>query len=202
MDIALILLGIFIVGQVLRVRYQRAHIALLGKHLAQMQLENHMETLTTTYTRAIQEQTASRQLQVLATVKQTEEAVATQMQRLAQSLKGESDTATLMGVLAFNLPFLTQIFPSMKRDFRQLIQLHATGLRYVADNDANWEPKERAYHLSAELYLFQHSCHWFCKSRTVADARLMVRHKIDHKKVLASVSAPTRAAYEKWLQNA
>lgn len=202
MDIALLLLGIFIVGQVFRVRYQRAHIALLGQHLSQMQLESHMETLTTTYARAIQEHTESRQFQVLATVNQTEQAVASQMQRLAQAMKKESEAATLMGILAFNLPFLTQLFPRIKRDFRQLLQIHAAGLRYVADNEANWSPKDRAYHLSAELYLFQHSCHWFCKSRPVADARLMVRHKIDHKKVLASVSEPTRLAYEKWLQNA
>lgn len=199
MDIALILLGVFIVGQVLRVRYQRAHIALLGQHLAQMQLESHMETLTTTYSRAIQEPSESRQLQVLATINQTEQAVASQMQRLAQAMKAEPAAARMMGILAFNLPFLTQLFPSMKRDFGQLLQIHAAGLRYVADNEANWEPKDRAYHLSAELYLFQHSCHWFCKSRPVADARLMVRHKIDHKKVLDSVSEPTRAAYKKWL---
>lgn len=201
MDITLSLLVIFVIGQVLRVRYQRAHIALLGHHLAQMQLESHMETLTTTYARAIQEPMESRQLQVLATVNQTEQAVASQMQRLAQAIKKEPTAATMMGILAFNLPFLTQFFPSMRRNFRQLLQIHATGLRYVADNEANWAPKDRAYHLSAELYLFQHSCHWFCKSRTVADARLMVRHKIDHKKVLASVSEPTRVAYEKWLQN-
>lgn len=202
MNIALSLLVVFFVGQVLRARYQRAHIALLGRHLAQMQLESHMETLSTTYTRAIQEPTETRQLQILATVNQTEQAVAAQTQRLAQALQKEPASATLMGLLAFSLPYLTQLFPSMKRDFRQLLQIHAAGLRYVADNEANWDPKNRAYHLSAELYLFQHSCHWFCKSRTVANARLMVRHKVDHKKVLESVSEPTRLAYKKWLHNA
>ena len=190
MDFILILLGIFVVLQVLRTRYQRAHIALLGQHLASMQLERHMETLTTTYARAIQEQSESRQLQVLATVNQTEQAVASQMQRLAQALSHEPASATVMSIL-----------PIKQRDFRQLVQIHAAGLRHVADNEANWTPKERAFHLSAELYLFQHSCHWFCKSRAVADARLMVRHKIDHKKVLNSVSTPTRMAYEKWLQS-
>lgn len=199
MDIVLVLLVIFVVVQVLRVRYQRAHITLLGRHLAQMQLEKHMETLSTTYTRAIQEETESRQLQVLATVNQTEQAVASQMQRLAQAVKEEPDSATTMGILAFNLPFLTQLFPSMKRDFKDLLQIHATGLDYVVKNEANWSPKDRAYHLSAELYLFQHSCHWFCKSRAVADARLMVRHKIDHKKVLESVSEPTRRSYKSLL---
>lgn len=201
MEMGLTLLMVFIVWQGLRVRYQRTHIALLSQYLSQLQLERHMETLTTTYTRAINEQTETRQLQVLATVNQTEEAVAAQVQRLADSLKKDDLTATTMNVLAFNFPFLVSLLPNSKRDFRELVQIHANGLRHVVDNTEALNAKDRAYHLSAELYLFQHSCHWFCKSRTVADARLMVRHKVDHKKVLASVSQTTRSAYEKWLHN-
>lgn len=202
MNLGLSLLVVFIVGQVLRTRYQRAHIALLGRHLAKMQLESHMETLSTTYTRAIQETNESRQQQIFDTVTQTEQAVATQTERLAQAFEKEPASATLMGIVAFHLPALVQIFPSMKRDFRQLLAIHAAGFRYVVDNEANWDAKTRAYHLSAELYLFQHSCHWFCKSRPIADARLLVRHKVDHKKVVESVCEPTRAAYESWRLNA
>lgn len=201
MEMGFTLLMAFIVWQGLRVRYQRTHIALLRQYLSQLQLERHMETLTTTYTRAIHEQAETRQLQVLATVNQTEQTVVAQLQRLADGLKKESATATTMSVLAFNFPFLASMFSNMKRDFRELVQIHADGLRYVVENTDTLSPKDRAYHLSAELYLFQHSCHWFCKSRTVADARLMLRHKVDHKKVLASVSEPTRVAYEKWLHN-
>jgi hypothetical protein len=50
--------------------------------------------------------------------------------------------------------------------------------------------------LSAELYLMQHTCHWFCKSRTVASARLLARHKTSYQQVLESVSPQTRQAYE------
>lgn len=199
MDFFLVLLAAFVMGHVLRGRYQRTHIALLGRHLSSMQLEKHMESITNTYSRAIKEESEARQLQVFATVNQTEEAVAVQMHQLALAMSSEPAQITKMSALVFNLPFLTAILPRLGRDFRAVLQIHAAGLRYVVDNEAQYSSKDRAFHLSAELYLFQHSCHWFCKSRPVADARLMVRHKIDHQKVLDSVSAPTRKAYERWL---
>src|SRR5690606_21478742 len=65
MEITVILLAVFVAWQFLRVRYQRGHIALLGRHLANFRLEQHMETLTQGYTRAIRESDESRQLQVL-----------------------------------------------------------------------------------------------------------------------------------------
>lgn len=158
-----------------------------------------METLTQGYLRAIREESETRQLQVLETYSQTERAVASQVQTLAASMKQEDETATRMGVLPVCVPFIERLFPGFTRDFRQLLRIHADGLRNVVENGENWSPKDRAFHLSAELYLFQHSCHWFCKSRSVADARLMLRHQVDHQKVLDSVSDHTRAAYLSWL---
>lgn len=40
-----------------------------------------------------------------------------------------------------------------------------------------------------------HSCHWFCKSKVVASARLLARHQTSHDQVLRSVTAETRQAY-------
>jgi len=51
--------------------------------------------------------------------------------------------------------------------------------------------------MSAELFLMQHSCHWFCRSRAVASARLQARHQTSHAQVLAAVSPATREAYRK-----
>lgn len=200
MDIALTLLTIAIAWQVLRVRYQRARIAFLGRHLASYQLERHMETLTQGYTRAIHEQDASRQRQVLDTFAQTERAVAAQVQSLADAMQKEDAQATRMGTPSFCVPYIERFLASATRDFRALLQVHAAGLRHVVDNDEGLDAKTRAFHLSAELYLFQHSCHWFCKSRTVADARLLMRHQVNHQKVLESVSSTTRTAYQRWLQ--
>lgn len=200
MDIAFTLLMVAAVWQILRVRYQRAHIALLGSHLANLQIERHMETLTQGYTRAIHEESESRQLQVLETYAQTERIVASQVQALANSMQKESRDATRICPLSFCLPYAERFLPSATRDFRQLLRIHAAGLRHVVDNVEQWDPKSRAYHLSAELYLLQHSCHWFCKSRSIADARLMLRHHVQHQKVLDSVSSVTRDAYLRWMR--
>lgn len=200
MDIALILLLIALGWQILRVHYQRAHIALLGRHLASLQLERHMETLTEGYTRAIHEEAETRRLQVLDMFAHTERAVAAQAQSLAEAMQKESRQTASMGTLPFCLPYAEQFIPSVTRDFRELLHIHAAGLRHVVDNESGWDANSRAYQLSAELYLLQHSCHWFCKSRTVADARLLMRHQVNHQKVLESVSEVTRSAYLQWMQ--
>lgn len=200
MDIALILLIVVAAWQIVRVRYQRTHIALLGRHLASLQLERHMETLTQGYVRAIREDSESRQLQVLETYAQTERIVAAQVKTLANSIQKESRQAASLNATAFCLPYAERYLPALTRDFRELLNIHATGLRHAVDNESGWDLKTRAFHLSAELYLLQHSCHWFCKSRAVADARLMLRHQVNHQKALDSVSATTRTAYTRWLQ--
>jgi hypothetical protein len=200
MEITLILLMVLVAWHMLRARYQRAHIALLGSYLANFQLERHMETLTQGYTRAIQEKDENRQLQVLANYAQTEIAVAAQIQSLADAMQKESAQTAGMGTLPYCVPYIERFLPALTRDFRELLRIHAAGLRDVVDSEGRWDAKTRAYHLSAELYLFQHSCHWFCKSRTVADARLILRHKVNHQKVLDSVSATTRSAYLQWSQ--
>lgn len=199
METTLTLLMVVAAWQVLRIRYQRTHIALLGRHLANFQLERHMETLTQGYTRAIQTEDEIRQVQILETFGQTERAVATQVQSLADAMQKEDAQAAGMGALFFCVPYAERFLPVVSRDFRKLLHIHATGLRHAVDNDDGWDPKKRAYHLSAELYLFQHSCHWFCKSRAVANARLLMRHQVNHDKVLESVSAATRSSYLQWL---
>jgi len=45
------------------------------------------------------------------------------------------------------------------------------------------------------LFLMQHTCHWFCRSKTVASARLLARHKTSYAQVLAAVAPQTREAY-------
>jgi hypothetical protein len=202
MDFALSVLLAFTAWQILRTRYQRARIALLAQHLSGLKLEQYMETLTQGYARAINEKDELRQLQVLETYVETENAVAAQLRTLAAALQKEDGQHYGMGMLRFCVPYAERFLAGAMRDFRQLVRIHADGLRRVVDNDAGWDAKTRAYHLSAELYLFQHSCHWFCKSRGVADARLMLRHQVTHQKVVESVSEGTRTAYLKWMQGA
>lgn len=201
MDFFLILLLTAIVWQLMRARYQRERIAILARHLANMNLERHMETLTQGYDRAIHEESESRQRQVLETFLQAENAVATNVQSLAQSMQKESAPDTGMCPLPFCVPYVERMAPATSlRDFRALLQIHAAGMREAIAPDAYSDPKTRAFHIAAELYLLQHSCHWFCKSRGVADARLLLRHKVEHKKVIESVTHTTRAAYTRWME--
>jgi|SRR5690606_24514928 len=199
MDIVLGVLLAAVVWRIMCVKYQRRRIALLGSHLSGLQLERHMATLTEGYLRAISADTESRQLQVLETFAQTERALAAQVRTLARSMQKEGTQATRMSVLRACVPHIERVLPAVTRDLRALLEIHAEGLRHVVDNEKNLEPKDRAFCLSAELFLFQHSCHWFCKSRGVADARLILSHKVDYRKVLDSVSDVTRSAYLKWL---
>jgi len=199
MDFALSVFMVAGIWIVLRGRYQRSHIALLASYLSELSLERHMETLTQGYSRAIHEDSESRQLQVFETYHQTEQAVASQVRRLADSMQRENRQATSMCASKMCVPYVERFLPALTRNFVDLLQIHADGLKYVVDNEEGLSLKDRAFHLSAELFLFQHSCHWYCKSRTVADARLLLRHQVDHRKVLESVSSKTRNAYLEWL---
>ena len=49
--------------------------------------------------------------------------------------------------------------------------------------------------MSAELFLMQHTCHWFCRSKAVASARMLARHKTSYAQLLDAVSPATRRAY-------
>ena len=78
---------------------------------------------------------------------------------------------------------------------RQALAIHAQGIERAVRNESGLSLRDKAYTLSAELFLMQHTCHWFCKSRAIASARLMARHQTPHAQVLASVTPATRAAY-------
>ncbi|MFW8565234.1 hypothetical protein [Orrella sp. 11846] len=200
MDTLLLLLMVLVIFHSLRVRYQRMHVMILAKHLSAFQIEKHMESLTQGYARAIADESETRQIQILETYEQTERAISSQVQALANSFRQEPEQNAAFPATAFCIPYAERFLPALTRDFRALLAIHAAGFKTVVDNDNQWSSKDRAFHLSAELYLFQHSCHWYCKSRNVANARLMMRHQVSHQKVLDSVSPATRTAYLKWLK--
>ena len=85
--------------------------------------------------------------------------------------------------------------PSATVDLRALMKIHAQGIEAVVRNEMGRSPRDKAFMLTAELLLMQHSCHWFCKSKTIASARLLGRHQTSYEQVLAAVSPSTRRAY-------
>jgi hypothetical protein len=93
------------------------------------------------------------------------------------------------------VPFTNRLFPASTFDLRTLLKVHAKGFDTRLRNGDQLVRRDQAFRLTAQLMLFQHSCHWFCRSRTVASARLMARHKTAYDQVLAAVSPETRRDY-------
>ena len=192
------LMALLVAGGVhfLKVRYQAGRIALLGSYLAPFQLEKLMETLTQGYLRAMGEQDAERRAQIWGLLAGTEESLVGQVQRLAGALAKADAEPMRVSTLALALPHADRLVPGATFDLRAALQLHAQGIAAVVRNDAGRGPRDKAFMLSAELLLLQHTCHWFCKSRTVASARLLARHQTSYEQVLAAVSPATRRAYQ------
>ena len=196
MDVFLIALFVAAGLHLAKVRYQAARIALLGSYLAPFQLEKLMENLTQGYLRALGEADAERRAQIWALLASTEETLAGQLERLVQALPKDGPEQLRVSTLALALPQADRLFPRATFDLRAALQLHAQGIAAVVRNDAGRGPRDKAFMLSAELLLLQHTCHWFCKSRTVASARLLARHQTSYEQVLAAVSPATRRAYQ------
>ena len=174
---------------------QRRRIVLLSQQLAPYQIERLMQTLTQGYLRAMGEATPERRQQVLDTLAASEAQLCEQFERFAAGFARLPAEETRVSRLAIGLPFATQLLPTATFDMRELLAVHARGIAAAMRNEDGLAPRERAFTMTAELLLMQHSCHWFCKSRAVASARVMARHQTPHAQLVNSVSPATRAAY-------
>ena len=184
--------------QLAKIRYQKGRIALLASHLGAFQIEKLMETLTSGYLRALGEADNDRRAQIWQLLQSTETTLADQLGRLAIQFARVEEGATRVSRLPVAIPYADRLLaglPQASFDLRQAIFMHAKGVTSVLENQAELPYRSKAFTLSAELYLLQHTCHWFCKSQAVASARLLARHRTSHAEVLAAVSPATRAAY-------
>ena len=180
---------------ILKLSEERRRIALLGGHLGQYQIEKLMETLTDGYLRALGEKDAERREQVWNQLASSELKLCEQFTRFAAGFSKVDEMDARVSKLPIAVPFVAKLFPGLTFDIRKMLAIHAQGILQAAENNAQRTPKDKAFTMSAELFLMQHSCHWFCKSKAVASARMLVRHKTTHEQLIASVSAETRAAY-------
>lgn len=177
-------------------RDEHRRILLLGTHLGQYQLEKLMETLTEGYLRALGEANAERQQQIWSMLTTTEQTLCEQFKRFAADFGRLDADATRASKLPLSIFYTHRWLPGSTFDFRQAMDVHAKGICQAIHSDAQFaSPKDKAFTLLAELYLMQHSCHWFCKSKTVASTRLVLRHQTPYEKVLESVAPATRQAY-------
>jgi hypothetical protein len=197
MDILIITL-LFAVGSfLLKTAEQRQRIALLASHLGRFQIEKLMERLSEGYLRALAEKDPERQAQIWSLHDATEHQLAQQFQRFTESF---DQTDAVRSRINFNpLPHAHRWLPAWLTpgvDARALMRLHAQGISRTVANEDRLPTRDRARTLLAELYLMQHSCHWFCRSRSLASARLMARHQTSHEQALGAVSPATRRAYQ------
>jgi hypothetical protein len=196
MDILTLTLLFAVGSYLLKTREQRQRIALLASHLGRFQIEKLMERLNEGYLRALGEQDPERQRQIWALHEPIERDLNEQFQRFADSFERAATADTRIN--RNPLPYAHRWLPgwlSPGLDARALMRLHARGIDLLVTHPADLPSRDRARTLLAELYLMQHSCHWFCRSRSLASARLMARHHTTHEQVIEAVSPTTRQTY-------
>ncbi|MCE1193999.1 MAG: hypothetical protein LWW96_17770 [Acidovorax sp.] len=193
----LFVLAIFIATgtYLLNAKEQRKRIVLLGSHLAHYQIEKLMEALTDGYLRALGESTDERRDQIWRLLGTTELQLAEQFNRFAADFGRVSEADARVSRLPVAFPFADKLLPAVTFDMRRALAIHARGIAHVVQNTGHLAPKDRAYMMTAELFLMQHTCHWFCKSKAIATARMLARHQTPHDQLIASVSPETRKAY-------
>jgi hypothetical protein len=195
MEIFVLSMMLAFAGFTLKSRAEGRRIALLGLHLGNFQIEKLMGTLTDGYARALGEEDAARRNSIWQLMHGTEDKLAAQFKQLADSMAKIDPSETGVNLWPWPLSEAAQWAPNARFDLRKALKIHADGLARAASHDSAVSAPSRAFRFSAELFLMQHTCHWFCKSKTVASARLLVRHKTPYEMVLQSVSPETRRAY-------
>ncbi len=172
---------------------RRQRTALLASHLQPFQIERLMQQLTEGYMRALGEDDAARQAQVLQLQEEAEQQLARQFQDLARAWA--QLPAPQARTLKLALPGIDKVLPQATFDTRRIMQIHADGIDRAVRNVACQSPRDKAFTVMAEMFLMQHSCHWFCRSKTIASARMLAQHKTHYEQALDAVSPETRQAY-------
>jgi hypothetical protein len=195
MEIAVLVTILAFVGYTLQARDERRRIGLLGHYLSQYQIEKLMQTLTEGYMRALGEPDAARQAQIWGMLTTTETALSEQFRRFVMDMAKLDSAAARVSKLPVSIYFTAKFLPNESFDLRKMLAIHAHGIDQAVANCSQRSAKDKAFAVLAEIFLMQHSCHWYCKSKTVASTRLVLRHQTPYHKVLESVSPDTRKAY-------
>lgn len=195
MELLVILVPIALGFYTLNTRDQRVRIALLGSYLGKYRIEKLMESLTQGYLRALGESDPDRQAAIWRMLESSELELREQFSAFVLEFARLDEAQTRVSKLAFAVPYATQWLVGSTFDMRKALSIHAHAIDQAVSNSLHQPPKGKAFTLMAELFLMQHTCHWYCRSKVVASARLMARHKTAYAQVLASVTPQTRQAY-------
>ena len=182
-------------AHMLKSKYQSRRIALLGSYLAKYQLEKLMATLTEGYMRALGEADGQRREQIFNLLGGSEASLCDQLNRFAAEFSKVDEADARVSKLPVAIPYADKLFPTATFDLRKALEIHAQGIDRAVRNGADRSPKAKAFSVSAELFLLQHTCHWFCKSKAVASGRMLARQKTTYAQLVESVAPETRSAY-------
>ena len=177
----------------LKTRLQQRRIAFLAGFLSGYSIEKNIETVTQGYLRALGETEAARREQIFALLRTNEQELCRQVGQLANDFARADPAATRVSKLAIWVPFAMAFAASF--DMREALRIHARGICRAVDALDAKSAKDRAFAISAELLLMQHTCHWFCRSKTVASARMLARHRTSYEQVTDAVLPQTRSNY-------
>ena len=178
---------------IVKARQQQQRIALLARFLSGYSIEKNIETVTQGYLRALGEAEPERRQQVWNVLRGNEQELCRQMTQFANEFATADAATTRVSKLPIWLPFAPALAGSF--DMREALRVHARGICRAMEDERAMSPKDRAFAISAELFLMQHTCHWFCRSKTIASARMAARHKTTYPQLVAAVLPQTRAEY-------
>ncbi|QCB48117.1 hypothetical protein [Hydrogenophaga sp. PAMC20947] len=200
MDLLIPLLFFAFGAFVIKNAEQRQRIAWLSAILGPIKLEKSMETLATGYMRALAETDPERSDPIWRMLEGSEATLVQQLDRLARDGQNLTPVQARVSRWSMALPMATRLFPDASFDLREALRIHSTGFAQGVANAEELPRKQQARRLLAEMFLFQHTCHWYCRSKAVASARLMMRHQTTYEQALALVSPSTRKALEALLK--
>ena len=193
MDLFLNLLLALAAIWLIKSRVQQQRIALLGRFLSRYRIEKHIETVMQGYLRALGEEDPGRREQVLGLLHGNEQALCREALQLANDFASADAASTRVSKLSIWVPLGSRLAASF--DMREALRVHARGICRAVEGNGTDSARDRAYAISAELLLLQHTCHWFCRSKWIASARLLSRHRTSYQQAVAAVLPQTRAEY-------
>jgi len=177
---------------IVRARQQQRRIAILARYLSGHDIEKNIESLSQGYGRALDESDPVRSEQIWGVLRGTEEVLCGEVRALAEEFAGVDPTATRVSKFPIWLPRS----PAFDRSFdmREALRVHARGICRAVE-ETGVSPKDRGFAILAEMLLMQHTCHWYCRSKSVASARMLARHRTSYEQLVTAVLPQTRQEY-------
>jgi hypothetical protein len=200
MDLLVVMLPLLVSLYLLNRQQQQLRIQRLAALLQPLGLEKLMEQLSTGYLRALGESDPVRNEPIWNLLAESEQRFGAQLQRLAEKAFQLSPEKARFSVWPMWAGLAARWLPVATFDMRELLNIHARGVAEVLRNPQGLERRAQAFTMSAEMLLFQHSCHMYCRSQGVASARLLARHQASHAQALGAASPSTRRAYRALLK--